>query len=78
MELYEQETTQQIVMGPQLENEKKEQLQDLLHKCEKVTQKSPGRTHLVQHRIPTTMCSPIWQRPYRIPQAYANKMLSRN
>ena len=38
MELHEQETIQQMVMGPQFEEEQKKQLRDMVHKYPNIIQ----------------------------------------
>ena len=48
----------------------KQQLQTVLHRCERVLQTEPRTTSLIEHVITVQEGKPIRQAPYCIPQAY--------
>ena len=68
-------STDQIQYGPQLLAGRREEIDRLLSKFERVPRNTPGKTDQVTHRILTTDSTPIRQKPYRIPQAYQEKVL---
>ena len=68
-------STQQIKMGTQLSDEQQRQLRETLHRFPGVMATQPGKTDLIAHRISLSDCTPIRQRPYRIPHAYRDDVL---
>ena len=70
------DTKGKIQFGTQLSEDRKEELQNLLRKFQTVTKDTPGRTNTATHHIRTTDHSPIRQKPYRIPQAYLEKVMT--
>ena len=57
-----------------LSGEQQQQLQTVLSKYDKVLNKEPGLTSLVQFSIDTGQAEPIYQRPYGIPVAMREKV----
>ena len=57
-------------MGPQLANEQRSELQELLDKFLDILSNCPGKTDLIKHEIHTTSSHPIRLPPHRIPHAY--------
>ena len=57
-------------MGPQLSNEQRSELQELLDNFSNILSNCPGKTDLIKHEIHTPSSHPIWLPPHRIPHAY--------
>ena len=70
MELYERSDQQTPQINQALSEDQKSQLLKLIQKYPTVTTSLPGRTTLIQHKIPTDECQPIHQKPYQLPPAY--------
>ena len=75
MEHYQWGEEQLLQFGEQLTETQREQIKELLSHFPSVTRNTPGITHKMIHRIRTTDCVPIRQKPYRIPQAYREEVL---
>ena len=75
MEHYQWSEDQSIQFGRQLIGSQREQIKKLLSQFPSVNRNTPGITHKMTHRIRTTDCIPIRQKPYRIPQAYREEVL---
>lgn len=67
-----------IRYGSKLLKEEKLRIDQVIYKNEKAFQWLPneiGKTHLVEHEIPTGNAAPIVQRQYQIPSVARNSML---
>ena len=64
----------EIQFGQHLDEEQKNKLQNLVNEFSDVFSNQPGRTNVIEHRIILTTNKPIRQCPYRIPQAYREKV----
>ncbi len=53
---------------------RKKAINTMLSRYPQVVKDTPGRTNKVTHRIRTTDCIPVRQKPYRIPQAYREEV----
>ena len=58
------------LVGQGLNNDQRQQLQQILTEFSEVLQNKPGHTKLVEHRIETGTSCPVKLPPYRLPQAY--------
>ena len=58
------------LVGQGLNNNQRQQLQQILTEFSEVLQNKPGHTKLVEHRIETGTSCPVKLPPYRLPQAY--------
>ena len=58
------------LVGKGLNNDQRQQLQQILAEFSEVLQNKPGHTKLVEHRIETGLSCPVKLPPYRLPQAY--------
>ena len=57
-------------IGDQLSPEQRRDLDELLHTHEALFDTNPGHTDIVEHRIETGTCKPVFHPPYRIPPAW--------
>ena len=55
--------------------DQKEMIEEVLKLFLKATKRTPEKTHKISHKIQTTNCLLIRQKPYRIPQAYRDEVL---
>ena len=60
--------------GERLTGSQQETLQQLLRQFDAIMSNVPGRTSLIEHRIPTSTDKAIRQQPYRIPRAYQEEV----
>ena len=67
-------TTGDIQFGEQVPESRRREIHSVLSKFPQVTGNAPGRTNKITHRIRTADCTPIRQKPYRLPQAYQEKV----
>lgn len=74
MEEYFWEEDKEIQYGEQLTMEQKRDVDKLLAKFADKTKDTPGKTNKATHKIRTLDAIPIPQKPYRIPQAYKEKV----
>ena len=58
------------LVGQGLNNDQRQQLQQILTEFREVLQNKPGHTKLVEHRIEIGTSCPVKLPPYRLPQAY--------
>ena len=61
--------------GEQLTSKQREDIDCLLSRFPYVTKKTPGRTDRTIHKIRAMDITPIRQKPYKIPQAYKEKIM---
>ena len=64
----------QPTMGKELDKAQHEQLQALFEEFADVLKDRPGKTELVEHRIETAAANPVRLPPYRLPQAYRERV----
>ena len=62
--------------GEQLTEEQKAQVKEVISQFPQISQQQPGRTTELTHRIVTTDQQPIRLRPYRIPPAVKDDVVS--
>ena len=60
----------QPIIGEQLNQQQREELQEMLSEFEDVLRNEPGRTSLAEHHIDTGTANPMRLPPYRLPHAY--------
>ena len=75
IEHYQWNEDQQLHFGEQLTTDQKEMIEEVLKLFPKATKRTPEKTHKISHKIQTTNCLLIQQKPYRIPQAYRDEVL---
>ena len=68
--LWKDDSIQKPVIGNQLSEEQKSELQALLDEFSDIFRDSPGRTDLTEHAIHTGDAAPVKLPPYRVPHAY--------
>ena len=66
----------EIQFGTHLSEDMRAELQSVLKSFGTVTKDTPGRTNKIHHQIRTTDHTPIRKKPYRIPQAYLEKVMT--
>ena len=61
------ETANDITFGSQLDDQQKEQLQELVKRYEHIFTDMPGNANLIEHEVKLTSDEPIRSKPYTIP-----------
>ena len=68
------ETFEDVNINPDLENEKKQQLRDLIEEFQDIFSSKPGKTTLGEHRIELTDDTPVRCKPYPVPYSLYPEM----
>jgi len=68
------ETWRDVIMNPDLSEEKKQKVTELLEDFQDVFSDVPSKTHLITHKIKLNSEEPVYCKPYKIPINLVSKV----